>query len=175
MTRRKPAALHLIEGNPGHKTKAELDRGVTVDSRRPAEPRWADVWPSVRGDQDQQRHAGRLRGWSREEWRRVVPALANIGLLSSVDHQTLVRHCTTYAIMRQCLRDIAVRGSIVITERGAVRNPSTIALKQQQDALAKTEAVLGLTPLARDAFGASATPAPADDGNAANPFAASAG
>lgn len=175
VSRRRPRHLKLAEGDQGHEGNALLDGGVTLDSSPPDEPAWQHVFPSPRGDADGRGRAQRLRRSCRAEWRRVAPALENLGLTSSVDLAVLERHATTYALYRECQRDIALRGVIVRTERGAVRNPSVIVLKQLAEILGKTETKLGLTPLDRDALGthgiAGSSVVRVDDGEAANPFA----
>lgn len=170
MSRKRPAHLKAVEGNQGHATAGELET-LAIDTSPPAEPTWSAVFPSPRGDRIGVARARRLRGWASDEWCRIAPALANVGLTASVDLQVLERHTTTYAMIRECLRDLALRGLIVVTERGAVRNPSAIVLKQLQETIRTTETKLGLTPLDRDALGSPMASGPAEGADEGNPFA----
>jgi P27 family predicted phage terminase small subunit len=128
-----PTKLKMLHGNPGrraiHKNEARLTRGL------PRAPRWLD----------------RL---AKREWRRIVPELDAVGLLSRVDGFVLEAYCTCYG------RWVAAEQTI--TRIGTVYQPSnkkgskylqqvphvSIAQKYLAEARAFAEQ-LGLSPSAR--------------------------
>lgn len=152
MSARKPALQIVREGNPGKHAKGRLEQGVRLPPAAPAEPGWADVFPTVRGDQQQQVYVKRLRAWAREEWRRVVAQLDPQGLLAQIDAAILMDHAVAYAIARECVRDLALRGLQMEGERGWQKNGATTILAQQRDRLKHTTVQLGCSPVARDAM-----------------------
>lgn len=84
-----------------------------------------------------------LSGDALDEWSRITPALALMGVLTQVDHSVLIGHCVTY-------------GEIVQTVKSG--EPLKAALLGQMRAYAVE---LGLTPAARAKL--SITPAKPED------------
>ncbi len=75
MSAPKPAELRLLEGNRGHRPIPPVVKPrLTVDAKP---PRWM----------------GRD---AKAEWRRIVPELEAVGLLTRVDHALLEAYCATY-------------------------------------------------------------------------------
>lgn len=75
----KPAALRIIEGNREHRPIKETPK---IQSIYPEPPRW-------------------MRGIARAEWKRVVPHLAKVGLLTAIDVAMLEAYCVSYARWRE--------------------------------------------------------------------------
>jgi P27 family predicted phage terminase small subunit len=152
VTRAKPKLEVVRQGNPGHQTKAKLERGVRLPPGAPAEPRWAEIFGPPRGrDPGAVRlraEAERCRKMAREEWRAVVPVLDAMGLLATVDLAVLRDWCILVARLDQAERDISRRG-LILEETGR-RNPATMAAQGMRQRMGRIEAQLGLTPLARD-------------------------
>lgn len=48
MTRKRANLTLIREGNPGHRSRADLERGLALESRVPDEPDWKAFWPPVR-------------------------------------------------------------------------------------------------------------------------------
>lgn len=69
----KPAALKVLEGNPG-KRALDLSAGVNPTIAIPDAPR----------------HLGRS---ARKEWRRITPLLEELGLISGLDRAALALYC----------------------------------------------------------------------------------
>ncbi|NLX17583.1 MAG: phage terminase small subunit P27 family [Ramlibacter sp.] len=69
----KPAALKLLEGNPG-KRALNLGDGVNPRIEIPAPPR----------------HLGKE---ARKEWKRITPLLEELGLISGLDRTALALYC----------------------------------------------------------------------------------
>lgn len=152
MPAKKPRLQVVREGNPGRIAKKNLRPGLIARVETPPEPRWGDVLPSVAGDKAQQAEVKRLRGWASEAWAEVVPQLDAAGLLARADRQILIDHCVAWAMARECYRQIALLGVIVVQERGPAKNPAFTVLAQQRERMKHTTQHLGLSPLARDAL-----------------------
>lgn len=105
-----PTAIKKLSGNAGR-------RPLTVNEPMP--PVGAPACPEW------------LAGDALEEWNRITPALALLGVLTTVDHSILLGHCVTY-------------GEIVATVKAG--EPLKAALLGQMRAYAVE---LGLTPAAR--------------------------
>lgn len=132
-----PGYLKLVTGNPGHRpikqARAEPQGGVP----RP---------PSVLGTD------------ALLEWRRVVPRLAKLGLLATIDRAALAAYCQTYEIWVTSVRALAVMaardpvtaGLLIKTSNGnAIQNPLVGIINKAAAAMVRYAAEFGMTPSAR--------------------------
>ncbi|MBI4498629.1 MAG: phage terminase small subunit P27 family [Chloroflexi bacterium] len=91
-----------------------------------------------------------LTGEARKEWLRVVPVLAEMGILATVDRAVLIRYCLAWAEWLDLDASLRNIGSLVRGPDGnPVRNP---LWSQRRDTAATLDALwsqLGLTPMAR--------------------------
>lgn len=152
----KPPHLKLLEGNPGK-------RPVNTAAPKPAPvapkaPNWSKVLP---GDTDE---AAQVRRDAAAEWKRVVPVLDSLGLLSTVDNTVLVDYCITWARILQCERQLSIEGLTKETDRGPAKNPVTTIVGQYRSAMKGYTGELGLGPSSR---GRLAIPGSASDDDAA--------
>lgn len=157
----RPKLQILREGNPTGLAKAKIERQVELDPAAPVEPDWAAWFPDLEpvGDdadptlaalvEDRQAEAELHRLHATEEWDRVVPPLDAKGYLAAVDATALADYCVTVARVLGFERDITLRGTWVMSERGAVRNPSISAANQYRAHLRHLMTNLYLTPVAR--------------------------
>lgn len=130
MTRRggrppKPVELKLIEGNPGK-------RPVKLPPKAPPEKPRCPAW---------------LSDYAKLEWKRVVPVLDRLGLLTSVDRATLSAYCEAVATFKAAVEAVKREG-ILVSRRGGelVKNP---ALQVERDAsrlIAAYSGMFGLSP-----------------------------
>ena len=98
----EPARLQLLKGNTAHKSRAELDGGLTLPPATLAEPRWVELFPPVRGAQ---RDANRrMRARAAAAWAQVVPMLDAQGVLAAVDLEALVDYCRSVACLDEAER-----------------------------------------------------------------------
>lgn len=139
----------MREGNPDHRTAAELDRGLKVRPAAPPEPDWRDWFPVVQKGEAKTVNE-RARKDARSEWRRVVPILDAQGVLSTLDDHVLTDYCVTRVRLWQCERDISLNGLRLAGDRGQVRNPNVVSAKQYRDQLRYLAGQLGLSPVERD-------------------------
>lgn len=132
----KPTKLKVLQGNPGHQklNKNEPEPKQAVGMRCPK-------WMPDEG---------------RKEWRRVVPELERLGLLSVIDQAALEGFCYSYAQWRKQVEWIAINGDVF-----PIRDKKTgkITYLQQVPQVAMGQKALnemrkfaqefGLTPAAR--------------------------
>jgi len=86
----KPAALKLLEGNPG-KRALNLSEGVNPQVSIPAAPK----------------HLGHE---ARKEWKRITPLLEELGLISGLDRAALALYCQ--AVGRLSELELAFNGMV---------------------------------------------------------------
>ncbi len=155
--RRMHAAQLFQQGHP----QAEIVRRLQVS--RPTAHRWYQAWR--RKGRQGLRGAGRagrrprLDAAARREWRRIVPELLDMGVLSTVDGPALGAYCSAYSHWIKAEKAIQRKGLLleepIFDKRGEVvgtktrRNPaigiSTEAMKVMKSFLIE----FGLTPAAR--------------------------
>jgi len=91
--RPKPLAIHQLNGNPRHFSKAELNG---ADNPQPdlIEPEMPKGMPKA----------------ARREWRRIVPLLKEINVLSKVDGLALAAYCRAHSLVEQAAKEIETGG-----------------------------------------------------------------
>jgi P27 family predicted phage terminase small subunit len=131
---RKPTALKLLEGNPGHQKLNHNEpkpRPIAPDC-----PAW-------------------LNPIARREWRRICPELERLGLLTGVDLAGLANYCSLFAVIVQCEKAIHKTGLVVEIRDAAGTVTST---RQRAEVGVRHKAIMaikpylgefGLTPAAR--------------------------
>lgn len=130
---RKPTHLKVIEGNPG---KRRLAPEVKAPPQRPRAPSW-------------------MSQYAKSVWRRLVPLLDELGVLTAVDRDTMTAYCEAVATFKAATEAIAKTGVLVQGRRKgeAIKNP---ALQIQRDAsrlIATYSAMFGLSPADRSRLG----------------------
>lgn len=100
-----------------------------------------------------------------EHFKTLIELLSAVRLLTVNDGVALSVLAQSVADWREATRELARMGKVIITERGAVKNPWTTIQKQAFDQMQKGFADFGLTPSARARL--QAEPESPD----ANPFA----
>ncbi len=73
-----PANVHLLRGNPGHKSLDDLMGEFQPEVEIPDAPRW--IWPEAK-----------------KEWKRIGAELERYGLVSRLDRAALVLYCQAWA------------------------------------------------------------------------------
>ena len=133
-TKPKPAALRLVEGG-----------SAPVNVPRPVpetlvEPDWQELFGLGTAA------AQRAMAVASEEWRRVVPRLDKLGLLSGLDRLVVIDYCVCVGRLWQAERYISAHGIGGFKEGRAVRNPAIPTANQYRIALKSYIAQLGLSP-----------------------------
>jgi P27 family predicted phage terminase small subunit len=124
-----PTKLKLLKGNPG---------GRPVNTQEPKPTPKAPQVPTW------------LSPEAKQEWKRVVPELDRLGLLTLVDRSSLSAYCESWATFVKAQKDVTKRGVLVTGYRGSkVKNPSLQIARDAMQAIRGFAAEFGLTPSAR--------------------------
>ena len=126
----KPIALRVLEGNP---SKRPMNRNEPKPRPgRPSCPRW-------------------LHPEAKREWRRVVPELERLGLLTVVDRAALSTYCQAWARYVEAEAELTKYGGVLGSQKSSyiqVSPYSTISRQNTQIVRAFC-AEFGLTPSSR--------------------------
>jgi P27 family predicted phage terminase small subunit len=125
----KPTHLKILSGNPGKRPLPENEPQPTKGE--PSPPDW-------------------LEGEAIEEWRRVVPELAALGLTALVDRAALVVYCQAWASYVSASRQLAEQGPTSTGRNGElVKHPAAQIARDSADLMNKYGQQFGFTPASR--------------------------
>jgi len=126
----KPTALKLLDGNPGKRPLNE--REPLMLQGLPEPPEWLDAE-------------------ARAEWDRIVPELAEMGLLSRADRPALTAYCTAWSRWVEAEAMVKKLGTIVKSpEKGfPMKSPYLSIADQSLETMRKLMVEFGLTPSSR--------------------------
>jgi P27 family predicted phage terminase small subunit len=128
----KPTAIRMIEGNPG---------------KRPFNPRGPKA---LDGEPEMPRH---LNADARREWRRLVPILLAMRVLSESDYIALANLCQNYATLIAAQKLMAKAGGtglLIKTSSGYIQqSPLLGIINKQIESLNKQLREFGMTPSSR--------------------------
>lgn len=130
----KPTKLKLVQGNPGKRPISENEPKPEVVNS-PKAPRW-------------------LGGIAAAEWRRMVPLLEKLGLLTTIDLQMFASYCSAWGVYRENYAFIRKNGYtfIVIDKEGneLTKRYPQVKIAEEYLRICKTLGEnFGLTPSAR--------------------------
>lgn len=125
----KPTALRALEGNPGHRT---------LNRYEPQPP--ADAVTMPKG----------MPARARAEWKRLVPILTAMRVLTVADVSALEDLCRLEAEIAASLKQLEKAGPVVKTGNGSVkRNPFFFVVQDQRMMRQRMWREFGLTPSSR--------------------------
>jgi P27 family predicted phage terminase small subunit len=131
---RKPTALKKFLGNPGKRK---------LNDKEPAAPKGHPEMPQF------------LNPEARAEWKRIVPILCNMGVLTVADGKALAAYCSAYSQLVKCEAAIEKYGLILATLdqlTGVAELSVNPAVRIKSDSLRQMKSFLiefGLTPASR--------------------------
>lgn len=136
--RAKPAALHVINGNPSKKTDAELAMGA---GQPVVPPVGIPDCPTFLTDP------------AKNEWRRIAPDLQVMGILSRIDQGELAVYCQAYAdwqYFREKIATLKEDGYVEATPSGYKQMSAWMqSANRAEDRMRTAGASFGLNPSAR--------------------------
>lgn len=125
----KPTALKLLAGNPGKRR---------LNTSEPQPPRGAPGCPTW------------LDTEAKAEWRRIVPELERLGLLTKVDRAALAAFCQAWSDYKAAVQAVRQDGKTFLTESGYIaKNPMVTIMNEAADRLHKFGQQFGLSPASR--------------------------
>lgn len=90
-----------------------------------------------------------LSAEAKAEWRRIVPELENMGVLTKTDRALLIRYCTVWADWVDINAAIAKSSKLIMGDHGLIRNPLWRLRSDCETALDGLMKALVLSPNAR--------------------------
>lgn len=121
----KPLELKVLEGGLSGK-----ELGSLPPKPPPSKPR-CPAW---------------LAPYAKTEWRRIVPELDALGMLTQVDRTTLAVYCQQVAIFKEAT-NIVTRGILTTGQKGEpVKNPALQVLRDSARLIATYSSMFGLSP-----------------------------
>ncbi|VVB52203.1 Phage terminase, small subunit [uncultured archaeon] len=140
--RPKPMAIHRLNGNPRHFSQAELN-----EDDNPQPKLIAPEMPKG------------LNKCARREWKRIVPLLQDIGVLSQIDGRALAAYCDAASMVEEATREIRKHGMVFVTKfetkegdlvEGDIKANPAVAIKSTFMKVMKSFLIeFGLTPASR--------------------------
>lgn len=125
----KATVLKLITGNPG---------------RRPLNPKEAKP-PAVIPDPPEM-----MKGAALDEWKRVTPLLADVGLIAKLDRAIITAYCMAWARWIDCERMLETTGLIVKAPNGyPMYSPYLSASNKALDQVRQLSEQIGLSGSSR--------------------------
>lgn len=128
---RKPTVLHVIDGTarPDRQNRREPKPKPTT---RPVCPRHLDEV-------------------AKNEWRRVVPELVQLGVLARIDTATLAAYCQNFSRWVAAERELEKHGGLTyVSDTGMIRkHPAVSIAHDAMTAMKGFAAEYGLTPASR--------------------------
>jgi len=142
---------------PGPKTKPtklkQLEGDIHKERWNPNEPQ-----PKV----SRPRCPQNLSDEARKEWRRIVPELEALGLLTTIDRAALAAYCAAWGRFIEAEKVIKEKGSLYKTANGnVIISPMLSVANRAMEQMRVFGAEFGLTPSSRTRI--SATPQESDD------------
>ena len=127
--RPKPTSLKILEGNPGKRPINTLE--PQPDSTIPKCPAWLDAE-------------------AKRQWKRLAPELARLGLLTSVDGESLAAYCQAWSELRSATELLQKEGRVVETAAGGQKPHPAISMQRTAwMAIRAYAAMFGLDPSSR--------------------------
>jgi P27 family predicted phage terminase small subunit len=139
----KPKALKKLEGT----YRKDRDAGGASFEPPPGvpePPRWLDKE-------------------ARAEWARVVPQLAELGVLTGLDGGALERYVVAHSNWVKAQADVQRYGTVLKSQFGPQKNPAVKIAQDERAAARLLAAELGLSPSARTRVKAPEKPPAADE------------
>lgn len=129
--RKTPTALALVRGNPGRRP---------LPKNEPKPPPLLDHEPPEY-----------LADIAKDEWRRVCPLLAAVGLMSKIDVAVLAAYCGSYAELVEATEKQRGRTTIIQSKRTGnfYQSPFVSMIKTSRADMVRYASELGMTPSAR--------------------------
>jgi P27 family predicted phage terminase small subunit len=139
----KPSAIARAEGNPGKRRLNDCE-----PQPRATTPRCPD----------------HLDAEAKKEWKRLVPVLRRMKVLTEADGMTLANLCQAWSTLMKAQRKLTEMGILYKTPNGHIQqSPLFSMVNQCIDTVTKLSREFGLTPAARSRIVAQTETEPEDE------------
>jgi P27 family predicted phage terminase small subunit len=129
---RKPAALKILDGNPGKRPIKDEPKPVPIAPDCP-------IW---------------LPQFAQEEWQRVYRQLEQLGLLTQVDGTAFEAYCMAYGQWKESHLILREKGLTFMTPNGYEQQRPEVAIANNAAKIMRGFMIeFGLTPAARARMG----------------------
>ena len=105
----KPTRLKLLQGNPGKRQLPKAEPRPEAKAPRP--PKW-------------------LKGAALSEWRRIVPELERLGLMTRIDRAALTGYCASWARFREAEEFLTKNGTTYVVRDKDGRTKAVVNFPQ---------------------------------------------
>jgi len=125
----KPTALKILQGNPG---KRKLNKNEPKPRTEiPSCPTW-------------------LTAMAQMEWKRIVPQLKKLGLISKLDRSALAAYCQAFGRWQDAELEIRKYGFVCITDKGnVIQRPEVGIANKALEQMYKFLTEFGMSPASR--------------------------
>jgi P27 family predicted phage terminase small subunit len=140
----KPSALEAGEGNPGKRRINKL------------EPKPSETRP---------RMPSTLDAGAKKEWRRLLPILERMRVLTEADGIALANLCYDYSLLQQAQASLVKTGMLTMNKKTEMihQNPLIKVVAQTTDRISRGLQQFGLTPASRSRIQTVSDPKGEDD------------
>jgi P27 family predicted phage terminase small subunit len=140
--RRKPTALRIIEGNPGHRA---------LPAREPQAPIGAKMPDG-------------LTARAQAHWPKLAKQLTAARILTELDAPALAMHCELFASWRDACDKLTEFGPVVETDKGGLKlSPYWVTFMQASSEMRRLLTEFGMTPASRSRVAAAKQRGDGDD------------
>lgn len=130
--KKKPTKIHQLHGNPGHRPLPKNEPQPDISEDIPNPPHKL------------------VNRYAKKEWKKSIPVLYKLGLVTKVDVGNLATYCDAYGNYVEATNDIRKRGMYIFTKMGRmVVNPSVVLQEKFHRQMLKTAVEFGMTPASR--------------------------
>lgn len=127
----KPTNLKLLQGNPGKRPVNKSEPQFTKYDEPPKPPT-------------------HLNKYGKKEWKRILPVLMNVGLLTEADYATLAAYCQAYGTWVEAEKLIKEKGFTYISDKGnSIQRPEVGIASTAMKNIVTFAREFGMTPSSR--------------------------
>jgi P27 family predicted phage terminase small subunit len=125
MSVKKPTNLKILEGNPGKRPLKRQEKNDKLDNIQ------CPIWLNVE---------------AKREWKKILPYLKRLGVISNGDKAILAMYCQNYARWKQAEAELDNKELTVLGRSGFIMNPLIKISATYQQKMNFAIQKLGLNP-----------------------------
>lgn len=135
----KPTNLKLLQGNPGKRP---------INKSEPQFPKYVEP----------PKPPSHLNKYGKKEWKRILPVLMNVGLMTEADYAALAAYCQSYGTWVEAEKLIKEKGFTYISDKGnCIQRPEVGIASTAMKNIVTFAREFGMTPSSRSNIKVDAT------------------